>query len=39
MSIQVHFINPNIERDTEQMVEELLTLLALKQLHERLANT
>lgn len=33
MSIQVHFINPNPERDTEQMVTELLTLLAIKKLH------
>ena len=39
MAIQIHFINPNIERDTEQMVAELLTVLALRQLHERLANT
>lgn len=39
MSIQVHFVNPNAERDTEQMVTELLTLLALKQLQERLVNT
>lgn len=39
MSIQVHFINPNIERDTEQMVAELITLLALKQLQEHLVHT
>lgn len=39
MSIQVHFINPNVEQDTKQMVTELLTLLALKQLQERLVNT
>lgn len=33
MSIQVHFINPNAEKDTEKMVGELLMLLALKRLH------
>lgn len=33
MSIQVHFVNPNTEKDTTQMVSELLVLLALKKLH------
>lgn len=32
MSIQIHFENPNAEKDTEQVVINLLTLLALKKL-------
>lgn len=34
MSIQVHFVNPNTEKDTTQMVSDLLVLLALKKLHK-----
>lgn len=33
MSIQVHFVNPNTEKDTTQVVADLLVLLALKKLH------
>ena len=33
MSIQVHFVNPNIEKDTAQVVSDLLVLPALKKLH------
>ncbi len=32
MMIQVHFENPNVEEDNEQMVQELLVMLALKRM-------
>ncbi len=32
MSIDVHFVNPNVEKENRQMVEDLITLLALKRL-------
>jgi hypothetical protein len=32
MSINVHFINPNLDKENRQMVEDLITLLALKHL-------
>ena len=32
MSVQVHFINPNKDEDTEKIVAELLAALAVKKL-------
>lgn len=32
MSINVHFVNPNLEKENCQMVADLITLLALKRL-------
>lgn len=35
MSIQIHFINPNKDEDTERIVADLLTTLAVKKLLAR----
>lgn len=33
MAIQVHFVNPNPEQETEKVVADFLTVLALKKLY------